>query len=223
MSASTRTRPAAPAAPRHKNATASPNLSAIYPASVVPSDAPMPTATPTTLCVKLKCPLPRVVSATTSGTSTPRVAAENPSSSCTAIRIAGSLDQANTALRTQSGIKQIVRRGRRPQLWAERPTQGAMTDTTSCGPRMQAAITAVAQSGECAVNELAIIGSMAAFESWKSTTTAAKTNSGQLWKTLANPSDQAAASRLGTPPRASLGVDICRSDMCQGGERRNAE
>ena len=88
---------------------------------------------------------------------------------------------------------------------------------------MQAAITAVAQSGACAVNELAIIGSMAAFESWKSTTTAAKTNSGQLWKTLANPSDQAAASRLGTPPRASLGVDICRSDMCQGGERRNAE
>jgi hypothetical protein len=70
---------------------------------------------------------------------------------------------------------------------------------------MQAAITAVAQSGACAVNELAMIGSMAAFESWKSTTTAAKTNSGQLWKAPAKPSDQAAASRLGTPPRARSG------------------
>src|SRR5215204_3427961 len=57
MSASTSKRPAAPTLPRNKNTTASPNMSATYPAIVVPSDASTPTATPTTPCAKLKCPL----------------------------------------------------------------------------------------------------------------------------------------------------------------------
>src|SRR5215212_6686273 len=104
MSASTSKTPAAPTLARNKNTTVLPNVSATYPASVVPSDAPIPTATPTTPCAKLKCPLPRVVSAVTSGTSTPKVAAEIPSSSWTATITAGSLDIANTTLRTHSGM-----------------------------------------------------------------------------------------------------------------------
>jgi len=62
MSASTRTRPAAPATPRHKNATVSPNLSAIYPTSVVPGDAPMPTATCNARC-RASCPRPQAARA----------------------------------------------------------------------------------------------------------------------------------------------------------------
>src|ERR1700694_4820511 len=78
----------------------------------------MPTATPTTPCAKLKCPVPRVVSAMTRGTSTPSVAAEIPSRSCAATITEGSFDAAKTALRTHSGTRPIIRRGRRPQLCA---------------------------------------------------------------------------------------------------------
>jgi hypothetical protein len=44
------------------------------------TEAPIPTVVPTIPCPRLKCPVPRVTSAMTSGTMTASTAAETPSS-----------------------------------------------------------------------------------------------------------------------------------------------
>src|SRR4029077_17076312 len=98
----------------------------------------------------------------------------------------GSFDTAKNALRAHSGAKHSIRRGRRPQLCAVRPTQGAIAATTNCGARMQIAMTTVAYWGARVVSDPAMIGSMAVFESWNSTIAAAKINNGPLRPSPAN-------------------------------------
>jgi hypothetical protein len=169
------------------------------------SDAPMPTAAPTVACARLKWPLPRVVSATTSGTSTPSVAAEIPSSSCAATIARGSLTTAKIAPRSASAAKQATSSGRRPLRCAVRPTQGAIAATTPCGARMQIASTSVAVSGVRSVSIPAMMGSIAALASWNSTTAAAKIASARLRVTTASAARGAGDTACGTPPRASSG------------------
>src|SRR5829696_4867152 len=95
-----------------------------------------------------------------------------------------------------------------------------MAATTNCGARMQIAITAVAHSGARVVKDPAMIGSMAALESWNRTMAEAKVKSAQLRATLEKASDHAPPSRLGTPPRASSGSmsadRICAKAMSVG-------
>src|SRR5262249_20871713 len=72
------TSPAAPMQARPRNATLLPSRSLIHPASVVLSEAPMPIPLPTMPCARLKRPVPRVMSAMVSGTSTPNRRAAAP-------------------------------------------------------------------------------------------------------------------------------------------------
>jgi hypothetical protein len=85
---------------------------------------------------------------------------------------------------------------------------------------MQIAITAVAHSGARVVKVPAMIGSMAALESWNSTMAKAKIKSAQLRATLAKALDDDPHSRLSTPPRASSGSmsadRICAKAMSVG-------
>ena len=80
-----------------------------------------------------------------------------------------------------------------------------MTATTNCGARMQIAMTTVAHWGAAVVRDPAMIGSMAAFESWNSTMAEAKISNGPLLARPANASDHAPPSRLRAPPRARSG------------------
>ena len=63
-----------------------PNLSASCPARSVLMEAPIPMPVPITPWASAKCPDLRVASATTNETRTPRMAAEIPSSVCTATK-----------------------------------------------------------------------------------------------------------------------------------------
>jgi hypothetical protein len=97
-----------------------------------------------------------------------------------------------------------------------------MAATTNCGARMQMAITAVAHSGARVVKDPAMIGSMAALESWNSKIAATKIKSAQLRVMLARASNHAPPSRLGAPPRASSG-SMSAERICEGDERWDAE
>ena len=100
------------------------------------------------------------------GTSTPRIAADMPSSSWTAITRAGSLVAAKEAQRTASAKRHSTSRGRLPQLSALRPMAGAMATTTNCGAKMHTERMSVAVWGSRAARRPAMIGSAAALPSW---------------------------------------------------------
>ena len=67
------------------------------------------------------------------------------------------------------------------------------------------AITAVAHSGARLVRDPAIIGSIAALESWNIRIAEMKIKSARFCAILDNASDHEPPSRLDTPPRASCG------------------
>src|SRR5262245_8193054 len=74
-----RARPQAAMVARLENARLRPKWSIAYPPKVVLNAAPIPTALPTIPSPRLNRPVPRVMSATTRGRTTPRTAALTPS------------------------------------------------------------------------------------------------------------------------------------------------
>src|SRR5215472_15231565 len=181
------TSPAAPMHPRPRNATLLPSRSLIHPANVVLIEAPIPIPLPTMPWARLKRPVPRVISAIVSGTSTPNTAALMPSSSCTATSRRGSTTTISNRPRIGNAAKPASRIGRRPHRCAQRPTEGENVATTSCGTTMQAATNVVAPVLERMVTTLATSGSIAAFASWKTATHAANVKSGRLVRSVTKP------------------------------------
>src|SRR5262245_22838227 len=84
ISSQTSANPRAPMQASPRKALPLPSRSLIHPAKVVLTEAPIPIPVPTIPCARLKWPVPRVMSAIVSGTSTPNTAAQIPSSTCTA-------------------------------------------------------------------------------------------------------------------------------------------
>ena len=177
------------------------------------SEAPTPVAVPAMPRPRLKWPVPRVTSATTSGTMTANTEAVTPSSSCTTTSSSGLLTEANSRPRIAKAAKPISSNGRRPQSWARVPTDGDSTATTTCGTTMQAAINTVAHSAERMVTTLPIKGSMAPLARWNSSRQPAKMRSGRLRMSSATLVRGLSVRRRGTAPWArsgsiSLGVMV---------------
>ena len=141
----------------------------------------MPVEVPRMPRPRLKWPVPRVRSATTSGTITARTAAVTPSSSCTA-----SKQRRIASPRQRAGRGSAARRSRSaatgggPRSARAVPTHGDSAATTSCGTTMQAAMRSVAQRAERMVTTLPINGSMAALARWNRSRQPAKMSSGRL-------------------------------------------
>ena len=120
------------------NPATRPRSCATTPESVVLSEAPIPDAVPTMPWARLNRPVPLVISATTRAVSTPRAAPLIPSSACRPRRSSGSLIKVKPSARIDKAANPRSSSGRRPQLCACRPAQGANSATTICGTMISA-------------------------------------------------------------------------------------
>ena len=171
---------------------------------------------------RLKRPVPRVISATISGTMTPSTAAVD------AVEELHDDDHGRIghgrkqkAADRQRGEADEQQRPPSPELRL-RPDPGRHSATMSCGTTMQAAISTVAQSLDRMVSTLPISGSMAALARWNSRTQPAKMSSGRLPHQRARP-DAAVSAGVAALPWArsgSISPGRCRRSASNAGTSR---
>ena len=126
---------------------------------------------------RLKCDVPRVMSAEISGSMTPNTAALTPLSACAATGSHAPGNTASSRPRKGSAAQPSSNTGRRPSDAALRPTQGEQSATTACGTTMQAAMIILAKVPVRIVTAAPSSGSIAAFDRWNSSTQTANASS----------------------------------------------
>ena len=126
---------------------------------------------------RLKCDVPRVMSAAIRGNITPNTAALMPLMACAAIGSHAPGNTASSRPRNGSADQPSSSIGRRPSDAALRPTHGEQSATTACGTMMQAAIIKLAKLPVRMVTAAPSNGSIAAFDMWNSITQTANASS----------------------------------------------
>ena len=166
---------------------------------------------------RLKCDVPRVMSAASSGSITPNTAPLMPLIACAAIGSHGPGNTASSSPRNGSAAQPSSRIGRRPSGAAPRPTEGEHSATTICGTMMQAAMIRLAKLPARIVTAAPTSGSIAAFDRWNSSTQ------------TANVSSRRSANNRRSPGQSNGGIVVCSprmraaADRQQRQQRRNAQ